>query len=134
MSEDFNPHAPATGPAWSCACGRKMPLTFKACDQCYRARPAPQDEQPPKWVSATCEGERCAYDDCRAPAFAKVGEEIPHDDPYPARHSLTAYICEEHFVKLMGQMGAHFRMRCIENRGGPSAITHALLNKDLPHD
>lgn len=86
-----------------------------------------------EWISGTCQGELCNYEGCSAPAYVKVGEEIPFDDPYPARHELTAYICREHFALLMGPRGVHFRMRCIENKGGPSEITHALLNKDLPH-
>lgn len=86
-----------------------------------------------EWISGTCEGERCTYEKCGAPAYAKVGEEMAHDDPFPARHNLTAYICKDHFERLMGKHGVHFRMRCIENRGGPSAITHALLNNELPH-
>lgn len=90
-------------------------------------------EDPPKWISATCAGEHCTYDGCGKPAFAKVGEEIPHDDPAPARHNLTAYICEDHFTKLMGARGSHFRLRFIQHGGGPSEITHALLNADFPH-
>jgi hypothetical protein len=69
-----------------------------------------------KWKSATCDGELCSYEGCSKAAFAKVGEEIPFDDPAPARHNLTAYICEEHFTLLMGPSGVHFRNRWIEDR------------------
>jgi hypothetical protein len=55
------------------------------------------------FVSATCEGERCH---CGKPAAKKVGEEIPFDDPAPARHSLTAYVCADHYAELMGPVGA----------------------------
>lgn len=92
-----------------------------------------------EWISGTCQGEKCAVrniDDkpCNAPAYVKVGEEIPFDDPFPARHNLTAYICRHHFETLMGKHGVHCRMRCIENKGGPSEITHALLNHEFPHE
>jgi hypothetical protein len=55
------------------------------------------------FVSATCEGERCH---CGKPAAKKVGEEIPFDDPVPARHNLTAYVCADHYAELMGPVGA----------------------------
>ncbi len=51
------------------------------------------------FVSATCEGERCTL--CGVPATNKVGEEIPHDDPMPVRHNLTAYVCAHHFKAIM---------------------------------
>jgi hypothetical protein len=51
------------------------------------------------FVSETCVGERCH---CGEPAVRKVGEEIPHDDPNPARHNLTAYVCARHYVELFG--------------------------------
>jgi len=35
-------------------------------------------------------------------ATHKVGEEIPHDDPNPHRHNLTAYVCCLHFQQIMG--------------------------------
>lgn len=49
------------------------------------------------FVSKSCEGERCI---CGKPATHKVGEEIPHDDPFQARHNLTQYVCCRHFAKL----------------------------------
>lgn len=52
------------------------------------------------FVSATCKGERCNV--CGAPAEAKIGEEIAHDDPMPYRHNLTAYVCREHFDMVLG--------------------------------
>ena len=55
------------------------------------------------WRSASCEGERCSI--CGAPAQAKVGEEILHDDPFHERHNLTAYICRGHFKQIMGERG-----------------------------
>ncbi len=51
------------------------------------------------FVSFTCDGELCH---CGAPAVRKVGEEIPVDDPHPARHNLTSYVCAEHYIELMG--------------------------------
>ncbi len=53
----------------------------------------------PKFVSACCDGERCF---CGQPADHKVEETIFDDDPQPIRHPLTAYICHEHFVQIMG--------------------------------
>jgi hypothetical protein len=52
------------------------------------------------FISTSCVGERCQI--CGAPATHKVGEEIPHDDPLPARHNLTAYVCCRHFKTLLG--------------------------------
>lgn len=86
-----------------------------------------------KWISKSCDGESCHIVQCAKPAFAKVGEEILHDDPAKGRHNLTAYVCEEHFRFIFGDRGVHFRNRWIENKGGPHAITHAL-NQKLPHD
>jgi hypothetical protein len=54
-------------------------------------------------VSAACHGEICW---CGAPAVKKVGEEILFDDPMPARHNLTCYICGPHYAQLMGPLGA----------------------------
>jgi hypothetical protein len=51
--------------------------------------------------SASCVGELCRI--CSAPAAAKVGEEIMHDDPIPNRHNLTAYVCRDHFVMIFGR-------------------------------
>lgn len=61
------------------------------------------DAEPSKskhFVSASCNGERCRI--CKLPATHKLGEEIPHDDPLPARHNLTAYICCAHFIEIVG--------------------------------
>jgi len=63
---------------------------------------------PPKhFVSASCQGEMCQV--CKLPATHKVGEEIPHDDPMPARHNLTAYVCCAHFIEIMGTVGTQGR-------------------------
>jgi hypothetical protein len=51
------------------------------------------------FVSACCEGERCF---CGAPAEHKVEQTIFDDDPYPARHPLTRYVCHPHFREIMG--------------------------------
>jgi hypothetical protein len=51
------------------------------------------------WVSKCCEGEKCF---CGESADHKVSEEVFHDDPMPYRHPLTAYMCHEHFVQIMG--------------------------------
>lgn len=87
-----------------------------------------------KWISGCCDGEGCHLPGCDKPAFAKVGEEIMPDDPAPARHNLTAYVCEEHFAFIFGERGVHFRNRFIENKGGPSAATHEMLNRDKADD
>ncbi len=50
--------------------------------------------------SASCRGERCSV--CGADATHKLGEEIMHDDPFPERHNLTAYVCCEHFRMVLG--------------------------------
>ena len=50
------------------------------------------------FVSASCEGEVCSM--CCSLAVAKVGEEIAWDDPFPARHNLTAYVCHDHFCAI----------------------------------
>ena len=63
--------------------------------------PAPEGE--PLFVSETCEGETCW---CGKPAVRKVGEEFADDEPNPARHNLTRYICAHHFAELMGPAGA----------------------------
>ncbi len=51
------------------------------------------------FVSKSCAGEVCC---CGQPAVRKIGEEIPHDDPLPWRHNLTAYVCWECFRRLFG--------------------------------
>ena len=66
-----------------------------------------------EWISATCEGVRCTFESCGEPAYAKVGEEIPFDDPRPARHNLTAYLCRRHFTSVMGDYGVNMRARFI---------------------
>lgn len=81
-----------------------------------------------RWRSTSCGGETCR---CGEPAYAKVGEEIAHDDPSKRRHNLTAYVCEAHFRELMGDHGvdmvAHFRAHIIQNGGGPSNASHDAL-------
>lgn len=61
--------------------------------------PAPTSKSD-HFVSAACRGRNC--DICKLPASHKVGEEIPHDDPLPNRHNLTAYVCCAHFIEIMG--------------------------------
>lgn len=61
----------------------------------------PRNRSPPMpFVSKCCEGERCIC--CGRPAEHKVNENIFFDDPYPARHELTAYLCHYHFRQIMG--------------------------------
>lgn len=55
------------------------------------------------FVSGSCAGEVCRR--CSEPATHKLGEEIPHDDPLPSRHNLTAYVCCIHFVEIVGTTG-----------------------------
>jgi hypothetical protein len=59
------------------------------------------------FVSESCEGERCRV--CRVPATHKLAEEIPHDDPWPVRHELTAYVCCRHFTEVLGPATGCFR-------------------------
>jgi hypothetical protein len=57
------------------------------------------------FVSAACKGEGCAIcarTGIKVGATHKVGEEIPHDDPTPERHNLTAYVCCNCFMLLFG--------------------------------
>lgn len=63
------------------------------------------------WRSATCRTEICSI--CGAEAAAKVGEEIAHDDPYPHRHNLTAYVCASHFAQIMGPLGQRLMERSL---------------------
>lgn len=84
------------------------------------------------FISATAQGERCW---CGKAAIRKVGEEIPYDDPQPNRHNLTAYICEEHFLQLMG----HGAERQLGMKPKPRAAQFLadVLNinvTDLPED
>lgn len=55
------------------------------------------------FVSESCQGEVCR---CGAPAVAKIGEEIAHDDPNPNRHNLTAYVCARHYALVLGPTAA----------------------------
>jgi len=55
---------------------------------------------PNHFVSISCKRETCRI--CGLPATHKVGEEIPHDDPMPDRHNLTAYVCCVHFIEIVG--------------------------------
>lgn len=57
------------------------------------------------FVSKYCVGEKCHVKNCTSDAVAKVGEEIFDDDPFQARHNLTAYLCEPHFTLIMGHFG-----------------------------
>ena len=52
-----------------------------------------------QFVSQCCMGEKCW---CGAPAAHKVEEVLFPDDPFPARHPFTAYLCREHFRQIMG--------------------------------
>ena len=52
------------------------------------------------FVSECCEGERCM---CGQPAVRKIAEVVFHDDPLPGRHELTAYVCADHFIMVMGK-------------------------------
>jgi hypothetical protein len=74
------------------------------------------------FVSATCRGHRCW---CGQEATHKVGEEIPPDDPVPARHNLTSYICCTHFLQLMGPSSGCFLPRTDRSErwgGGPRPL------------
>lgn len=56
-----------------------------------------------RFRSDCCKGEKCW---CGEDAVAKVREHIFFDDPNQNRHEFTAYICEDHFVQLMGPAAA----------------------------
>jgi hypothetical protein len=53
-----------------------------------------------RFVSASCEGEPCNM--CGSPAEHKIAEVILPDDPTPARHEFTAYVCHDCFADIMG--------------------------------
>ena len=57
---------------------------------------------PTHYVSKSCGGETCSV--CDKPATHKLGEEIMWDDPNPARHNLTAYVCCEHWTMILGPL------------------------------
>jgi hypothetical protein len=65
------------------------------------------------WKSKYTNGEKCR---CGDDAIAKVGEEILHDDPFPNRHNLTAYVCEKHFRELFGDFGVDFMEEARNNK------------------
>lgn len=53
------------------------------------------------FVSKSCIGEVCRI--CGEDATHKVGEEIMHDDPMEGqRHNLTAYVCCDCFLMIVG--------------------------------
>ncbi len=52
------------------------------------------------FTSVSCGGQHCRI--CGDPATHKVGEEIPHDDPFQQRHNLTAYVCCDCFTMIVG--------------------------------
>lgn len=52
------------------------------------------------FISRSSVGEVCRI--CRDPATHKLGEEIPHDDPWRDRHNATAYVCCPCFVMVLG--------------------------------
>lgn len=56
------------------------------------------------FVSVSCNGEYCFMCADKTSATHKVGEEILHDDPNPARHNLTAYVCCKHFALIFGSL------------------------------
>jgi hypothetical protein len=79
--------------------------------QCLSCAAAPAAAHKPHFVSASCAGEWCSMHRNRAPlsllssrvpATHKLGEEIPHDDPNQIRHNLTAYVCCECFILVVG--------------------------------
>lgn len=78
------------------------------------------------WVSRTCEGERCNYRQpgagmaCGADAEHKVVENIAFDDPFPRRHSLTAYLCPVHYDAVMGPMAENVRQMQLASLDPPS--------------
>lgn len=70
------------------------------------------------FVSGCCEGEKCSV--CGNPATNKLEETIFHDDPFPTRHPLSAYVCKEHFKTIVGIFGnnAYKEPSIAENKEG----------------
>jgi hypothetical protein len=55
---------------------------------------------PKHFISASCGMQKCGA--CGWPATHKLEETIFHDDPLPARHPLTSYVCCAHFRLIVG--------------------------------
>ena len=55
-----------------------------------------------RFISGSCQGEVCHFENCGDAASHKIEETIFHDDPIQLRHPLTSYICHKHFRDLMG--------------------------------
>lgn len=67
------------------------------------------------FVSESCAGEHCGP--CSragktVPATHKLGEEIPHNAPFPA-HNLSQYVCCSHFGMIVGPRSADIYRGCI---------------------
>lgn len=69
-----------------------------------------------KYLSGSCQGEICSQ--CKTPATHKVQESILWDDPAPARHEFTAYICCTCFQKLFGATAQAY---CLHYQHPPTA-------------
>ena len=80
------------------------------------------------WQSQSTKGEKCVM--CGTDAAAKIGEEIMHDDPVQDRHNLTAYVCEQHFRQLFGDLGVNATEQL---RKTPQQDDVVLGDKDTPH-
>ena len=81
-------------------------------------------------VSKCCEGEVCSL--CGKPAQRKVGEEILHDDPNPYRHNLTAYVCLDHFNRIMDRSG-YLRADLVPSKDDLAKVREALKREVLEY-
>ena len=58
-----------------------------------------------KFVSESCEGERCGVSGCSQKAASKLEETVFSDNPNRSRHALTDYVCRNHFRMIVGNLG-----------------------------
>lgn len=78
----------------------------------------------PHFVSGSCQGVRCA---CGQDATHKVGEEIAHDDPSQGyRHNLTAYVCCQCFVNIVGDVATTCGVKRAELRRRDTRLERAV--------
>jgi hypothetical protein len=78
--------------------GAEYYIAVKIAQDIHALTPPAEPAAQKDFVSLSCGGETCSL--CGKPATKKVGEEILSDDPHPARHNMTAYVCAEHFQMI----------------------------------
>lgn len=79
------------------------------------------------FISESCQGEVCSI--CGMSAARKVGEEFFHDEPNPYRHNLTAYLCMDHFTRLMDR-SAHLNIQSVSSDWDPNQIFLQIKEAD----